>query len=214
MANSGLYQLRCIANGRFYLGSTRDLTRRKGQHFYRLKRGIHWLPALQSDWNEHGQAAFEFVPLEEVPVVDLRNAEQRWLDKLNGDVRCYNATMSAFAPWQGKHLSQETKEKIRQKLLGRKDSPEVRSRKSAGHTGLKRSAESIAKSVAARRGKVFGPEVRARVSAAARRRPEASVKTREKIRVKAIGRKQSEATREKKRLAMLAHFAAQRPLVA
>lgn len=78
---SGVYQIRCIATGKIYVGSAVDLRKRWGQHVRRLRRGKHRNKHLQHAWNKYGEAAFEFEVLELVDAPALLQAEQAWIDR-------------------------------------------------------------------------------------------------------------------------------------
>ena len=79
---SGVYTIRCETNGAFYIGSTEDLHRRSGIHKAMLRNGKHTNKPLQRTWDEHGEESFTFEVLAEVPILDLRNVEQRYLDEM------------------------------------------------------------------------------------------------------------------------------------
>lgn len=58
---SGVYAIRCLANGKIYVGSSADLNKRIGEHKARLRAGDHFhLPRLQQDWVAFGAGAFVF----------------------------------------------------------------------------------------------------------------------------------------------------------
>lgn len=79
---SGVYQIRCLPNGKIYIGSAVDLRRRWEQHRGKLRRGSHHNVHLQNAWNTYGEANFSFSILELVHEPDsLLRAEQKWLDK-------------------------------------------------------------------------------------------------------------------------------------
>jgi group I intron endonuclease len=61
--NGGVYRIQNKANGRCYYGSTQNLRDRFCKHLERLKAGKHYNEALQRDFIEHGEDAFEYIPL-------------------------------------------------------------------------------------------------------------------------------------------------------
>jgi len=97
----GVYQLRNTVNGRSLVGSSVNLPAIFNRHRAQLRFGAHTNRALQQDWNELGEAAFEFHILDTLdapdrsdydPAEDLRVLEQLWLDKLSPfEGRGYNA---------------------------------------------------------------------------------------------------------------------------
>lgn len=84
-ANWGVYCIRNRINERVYVGTTTKFHNRIQAHKSALKLGYHYSKALQQDWVEFGEAAFEFVIIETIPAGDvavLLAAEQRWIDEL------------------------------------------------------------------------------------------------------------------------------------
>jgi group I intron endonuclease len=83
---SGVYEIRCLANGKFYIGSAVNLRDRWQNHQYNLRRGNHHNILLQTAWNKYGEQTFVFSVLQFVERELLLQAEQRWIDK----TRCTN----------------------------------------------------------------------------------------------------------------------------
>ena len=77
----GIYQIRCVPNGKIYIGSSVDIRERWSQHRWSLRRGQHQNRFLQRAWNKYGEAHFELSVLEFVDMPDLLRAEQAWIDK-------------------------------------------------------------------------------------------------------------------------------------
>lgn len=82
----GIYEIRCLANGRFYIGSAVNLRERWHRHVVTLRRGEHHNFYLQQAWNKYGDAQFLFSVLEYVASEDALVAEQKWIDR----TRCTN----------------------------------------------------------------------------------------------------------------------------
>jgi hypothetical protein len=78
---SGIYQIRCIANDKIYIGSSVDLRNRWAVHCSSLRRRAHSNSYLQAAWDKYGEDAFDFTIIEYVPRDDLLKAEQRWIDQ-------------------------------------------------------------------------------------------------------------------------------------
>lgn len=128
----GIYRIICKANGKFYVGSTKDFARRKNDHFRKLTRGVHANPKLQAAWNKYGETMFEFRVLIRCRPEELLSKEQNWIDKLRP---FYNVNLVAGQPpnipwtqerkdkaalrgaehFRGKTHTQETKNIIAQK---------------------------------------------------------------------------------------------------
>ena len=79
-AASGVYQIRCVPTGKIYVGSAVNLRKRWDQHRRSLRRGEHGNYRLQSAWDDFGEVNFAFEILEFVPVSNLLQVEQEWID--------------------------------------------------------------------------------------------------------------------------------------
>lgn len=97
-----IYKIINVRNNKFYIGSAVDFKRRKAKHLWRLRRGDHSNIRLQNSWNKHGEAAFVFAVVQEVPQgEDLLVAENVWLLEHVGKPYCYNIARDAVAPGLG-----------------------------------------------------------------------------------------------------------------
>ena len=88
---AGVFQVKNIANGKVFLGSSLNLEGPLNGHKFMLSNGSHRNPALQKDWNTYGPDKFVFEILEVVKVKDDPNfnlldeltlLEQIWIEKL------------------------------------------------------------------------------------------------------------------------------------
>ena len=157
----GIYKIINVINNKFYVGSAVDLKRRKTRHFSELRTGKHNNRYLQAAWVKYGESSFVFVVVEELlEDADLLAAENVWLKEHVGKPYCYNLGVDATAPtlgmsgelsptwgrkrtpeelaaqsWAGKKHSPESKDKIREFLLGKPKSAEVRAKISATLSG-------------------------------------------------------------------------------
>ena len=61
---AGIYGIHCIPADMWYIGSTIDLSRRKGQHMNKLTNGRAVNKSLQDYYDVYGDDNFEFVVLE------------------------------------------------------------------------------------------------------------------------------------------------------
>lgn len=69
---TGIYEIRCTANGLRYIGSATDIDRRWGEHRRELRGNRHANARLQKTWNKYGSHAFEWVLLEQgIPESEL-----------------------------------------------------------------------------------------------------------------------------------------------
>lgn len=113
-----VYQITNMFTGDFYIGSTQSFARREWQHRYALKRNEHKNPHMQASWNKHGEDAFVFEVLEEVPEgADMLAVENKYLHKHVGQHNCFNVNKDAASPRLGQVLTDTAKQNI---SLGRK----------------------------------------------------------------------------------------------
>lgn len=131
-----IYKITNITNGKYYIGSAMNYDTRVKRHLNDLKVGRHHSSKLQRSFNKHGKESFIFEILEIVLDIKLLiETEQKWLDKLNPD---YNMTLIAgLNSHTGMKRSQETKDKIRDKLIGITRSQETKDKISKSKTGVR-----------------------------------------------------------------------------
>ena len=116
---SGIYQIACSANGKVYVGSALVLSRRKAQHFNRLRAGVHNSRHLQNAWNKYGQSAFHFSMLCECSPEDLERLEAEAIRNVPQS-RLFNVRLSVETN-RGTKWSAES----RARIAGRKFSAEA-----------------------------------------------------------------------------------------
>jgi len=149
--DSGVYLIRCLANGRIYVGSSARLALRWSEHRKTLRNGTHRNALLRNAWRKYGEDAFSFEVLEYAPAAVLVALEQQYIDRLGA---CDRSIGMNLAPTAGS-------------TLGVKHSDETRAKVRASHKGMsgrKHSAETLRKmsEAAARRART--PEARAAMS--------------------------------------------------
>ncbi len=122
----GIYKITCIANGRFYIGSSVNMRERWDEHQSTLRQNKHRNPKLQRAWDKYGEQAFICDVWEFVLVPELLTAqEQYWLDKLKPfGGKGFNIARDASNPMLGRKHSLETREKQSRAHLGKPKSPE------------------------------------------------------------------------------------------
>ena len=159
--SSGIYKIINIVNNKYYVGSSINLGRRKSKHFSELRHNKHNNKYLQNAWNKYGEGSFIFVVVEELlDGDDTLAAENVWLKQHVGNMCCYNIGVDATAPmlgmsgelsptwgrkrtpeelasqsWLGRKHKEESKEKIRARLIGKPKSAETRAKISATLSG-------------------------------------------------------------------------------
>lgn len=79
---SGVYQIRCRATDKIYVGSSKQIYVRWAGHRFKLRRGKHTGVYLQRAWSKYGEAAFVFTILEECLPGDRLAREQHYIDSL------------------------------------------------------------------------------------------------------------------------------------
>jgi group I intron endonuclease len=97
---SGIYKWVNKINGKYYVGSSNHIKRRRGYHKNQLRRQVHGNQHLQSAWDKYGSHNFEFIIIEQNIARDqLLIIEQKYLDiaKLEPD-KCYNISFIAGKP--------------------------------------------------------------------------------------------------------------------
>lgn len=194
--DSGIYMIRCTANGKIYIGSAINLLRRWRCHKSNLRSNTHYNEHLQRAWNKYGEQAFTMTVLEKCNCHILRDREQFYLDAWQPfDEKGFNIARQVDKPALGRPMLQATKEKLSALKKGKVFTPEHRAKLRAAKIGHKRSSESVEKSAAAIRGRIVSPETRAKMSASIR--ASMTDEVREKIGATHRGKKASTETREK-----------------
>jgi len=195
MADSGIYEIVNLVNGKRYIGSAVNLEARWKLHRHHLKHGSHHSRHLQSSWTKHGPEFFEFRVLETVVVKSaLIEREQHYFDTLRPEYNIAPVAGSCLGVRATPEQRQRASERAKQRMLDNPDhleklreqqrrisaDPEVRAKRSAaakGRTspmkGKARSADAVEKTAAAHRGMKRSDETRAKLSAkmTGRKRP-------------------------------------------
>ncbi|MCK1543280.1 GIY-YIG nuclease family protein [Bradyrhizobium sp. 179] len=149
----GVYGIRCLANGRIYVGSARKIKDRWRHHCWALQRQRHGNRHLQAAWLKYEESSFEFIVLEEVSDVEqLVVREQAWLDQFPNK---FNIRIRAESNRGFRHSLE-----WRRRAKGRKHSLETRLRLSELKTGLSLSEET--------KGKIRQAKIGTKMSEAAR----------------------------------------------
>ena len=118
MKISGIYKIINKVNGKYYIGSSKDIKQRWHKHIYTLSLNKHKNNYLQRAWNKYGKDSFDWIVVEEVPIEKLLEVEQKYLDNthLNNDI-CYNLNSKA----SGGGWNEVSKKKLSKKHKGKRN---------------------------------------------------------------------------------------------
>lgn len=119
IADSGIYEIVNLVNGKRYIGSAKFLRKRRGQHWTRLRGGWHNNRHLQNSWNKNGGENFEFRVLLRCRVEDLLFFEQRAIDAFSPALNICPTAGSTL----GRRHSSATRAKIGARKVGLKMPP-------------------------------------------------------------------------------------------
>lgn len=79
---SGIYAIVNTWNGKMYIGSSVNISKRRGDHLRELNENKHHSSALQHSWNKYPENYFKFYILEKCSRCELLNKEKYYLDVL------------------------------------------------------------------------------------------------------------------------------------
>lgn len=210
MAESGIYEIVNLVNGKRYVGSAINLRVRWRQHRYALARGDHTNTLLQRAWAKYGDANFAFRVLENCSPDQLIAREQHHID-VGYD---YNICPTAGSSL-GRKLSVTTKQKIADKAKGRKMPPrsdEYREKLSKAMKARKPNPERVAKMADTKRGSSLTDEHKAKIGEGVRKaidegRLVVRVSDEAKVKIAETLRKKSECPSVRKKLSEQARIA-------
>lgn len=111
-SNIGVYCVRNTKNNKRYVGSSRNLLRRRNGHFQKLKKNISDHTPLQEDYNIYGKEYFIFEVIEYCEKENLIEKEQSWMDFYKSYERefGYNSSITADRVTH----TEETRKKMRE----------------------------------------------------------------------------------------------------
>ena len=114
MNDIGIYKITNKNNGKFYIGSSKQIQRRWWEHQNDLNKNQHVNWKLQDAWNQSGASGFEFVIIENVDESQLLVREQFYLDTFKPHLVGYNILDKVSGG--DNFTNHPDKEKIRNKL--------------------------------------------------------------------------------------------------
>ena len=124
---SGIYKILNKVDGKYYVGSSKNIQYRWTEHKRQLNNNCHHNDYLQHAWNKYGSDSFDFIILEPTDTDSTLLVEQKYLDiaKTEQD-KCYNLNFKVT----GGDMGQHSRDKIRIKMTGRKLSTETKEKMS------------------------------------------------------------------------------------
>lgn len=156
---SGIYEIRCTATDKAYVGSAVWIAKRWRHHRDSLRKGAHHSQKLQRAWDKYGEAVFVFSVLCACKPELLLIEEQKFIDLHRAADRELGYNVLAFAGSRlGFKMSEEQKRRISERKTGIKLSPAHRASLSNSLRGNKRAL-----------GSKHSPETLLKVSAASKR---------------------------------------------
>jgi group I intron endonuclease len=134
---SGIYKIINKIDGKYYVGSSKNIQYRWTEHKRQLNNNCHHNDFLQRTWNKYGSDSFDFIIVESTDIDKTLLTEQKYLDiaKTEQD-KCYNLKFKVT----GGDPGQDGRDKIRIKMTGRKLSSETKEKisKSKMHGTVKK----------------------------------------------------------------------------
>lgn len=115
MKKSGVYKITNQANGKFYIGSSKDIEQRFNEHKMMLKNNKHVNIILQRSWNKYSEQNFSFTVLEECAPERCVDREQYYLDTLQ-PFKSIGYNIGKFALGGDNFSNNPNREQIREKM--------------------------------------------------------------------------------------------------
>jgi group I intron endonuclease len=123
----GVYEIINKINGKKYIGQSINIMARWKDHIKVLNQNRSSCRLLQRAWNKYGENSFTFNILEQCSEDQLDDIEIKYIQMYDTINNGYNIESGGNAQ---KHLSEETKQKLREAHIGRKASEETRQKMS------------------------------------------------------------------------------------
>jgi group I intron endonuclease len=155
----GIYMIQNINTKLVYIGKSKNIDGRFSHHKSCLRNSVHkrggTSKVLHNSFKEHGESAFQFVPLEYCNPENLGEREQYWIDefRLSHKYPVANAEGPAYNPWKGQKHSPENIAKMSAHSAAMPRGPEWRSAIGNANRGRVASEETRKKISLAKAGK-------------------------------------------------------------
>jgi len=152
LRNCGIYIIQNNINNHIYIGSSINIKKRFNSHLNLLNTNKHSNSHLQSAWNKYGKENFVFLHVETISIPESRLIrENKWIKIHKPEYNNILVNINGYF-----FHSEETKEKIRQKALGRKVSDETKAKIKETSKGRILSEETKQKISESNKGKAHG----------------------------------------------------------
>lgn len=123
---SCIYIIKCLENGKCYVGQTKNLQRRLREHLYSLRKNTARNSYLQADYNKYGIDAFDYEILYKSND-NLDDKEREYIAKYREAGLCYNIFSGGLI---GYEVPQSFKDNVSKRTKGVKHSAETRKKQS------------------------------------------------------------------------------------
>lgn len=133
----GVYVIINALNHKRYVGSSAiSINSRWATHKYRLRKGTHGNPHLQTSWNKYGESAFAFIAVENTTPENALEAEKKWYDYFKEQgFDLYNLKPGGQNSQLGLKMSEKTKQILAKSNVGRIKSQEEIEKIRQAHIG-------------------------------------------------------------------------------
>lgn len=159
----GIYCIENIVNGKKYIGQSKDLKKRKREHYSLLRRNCHGNRYLQRAWNKYGEDNFEFKILLLCKESELTKYEMFFDNKCKEKNSSYNIRDCVDSNKGFRH-SEKTKNILKEKSTGRRLSQDTRDKISEKNKGRIKTADHRKKLQESGMGHPVSSETRLKIS--------------------------------------------------
>jgi len=143
--NSGIYTITNTITNHMYIGSTSNFIKRWNYHKLDLRKNKHENSYLQRAWNKYGEENFIFDKLIECDVEFIYSEEHYWCNLLQTHNKSLGYNLKATHPNNKCIVTNETRQKLREKALTRRWSDEHKELFRSKKIGKSQSEEHIKK---------------------------------------------------------------------
>ena len=123
---TGIYTITNTLTKHIYVGAASNVTKRLNDHLSTLRKNKHDNDYLQNSFNKYGEEAFLFELLEECEKEYMYSQENYWCNLLNSHNKSYGFNIKPTHPNNLYSCTEEIRNKIKQKAIGRKWSQEYK----------------------------------------------------------------------------------------